>query len=191
MRTTTRSRAICTVTVATPGISIKEKIMPKMPRRKFMQSLTAAVTTSSMVLALKQPKRLPISFSTLGCPQWDWNTILRNASKWGYAAVELRGLQGELDLTKRPEFNPARLRQSLKDLEALDLRISDLGSSAHLHESDPAKRAEQVDEAKRFIDLAERLKSPYVRVFGDKIDPDQPRQATLDRVIAGLRELGE
>jgi sugar phosphate isomerase/epimerase len=174
------------VTVATG-----EKIMLKMPRRKFMQSLTAAVTTPSMVLAPKQPKRLPISFSTLGCPKWDWKTILKNASAWGYAAIELRGVQGELDLTKRPEFSNSRLTQSLKELEALDLRISNLGSSAHLHESDPAKRSQQMDEGTRFIDLAHRLLSPYVRVFGDKVDPAQPRQATIDRVVAGLRELGE
>ena len=165
--------------------------MSKLTRRRFIGSLSASLAAPSVVFALKPPKRLPISFSTLGCPQWDWNTILKNASKWGYAAVELRGLQGQLDLTKRPEFNPVRLRQSLRDLEALDLRISDLGSSAHLHESDPAKRAEQLAEGKRFIDLAERLKSPYVRVFGDKIDPNRPRQVILDGVIAGLRELGE
>ena len=33
--------------------------------------------------------------------------------------------------------------------------------------------------------------APYVRVFGDKIVPEQPKQATVDRIIAGLRELGE
>jgi len=166
--------------------------MAKMARRKFIQSLTAAVTTPSMVLALKQQsKRLPISFSTLGCPKWDWKTILKNASECGYAAIELRGLEGELDLTKRPEFSNSRLQQSQKDLEALDLRLCNLGSSAHLHESDPAKRSQQMDEGKRFIDLAHRLRTPYVRVFGDKFDPAQPRQATIDRVVAGLRELGQ
>jgi sugar phosphate isomerase/epimerase len=132
-----------------------------------------------------------MSFSTLGCPRWDWKTILSRAVEWGYAAVELRGLQGEMDLTKRPEFSSARLPGILKDLEASDLRVSDLGASTRLHESDPAIRAAQLDEGKRFIDLAHRLKAPYVRVFGDRIVPGQPKQASVDRVISGLRNLGE
>jgi sugar phosphate isomerase/epimerase len=165
--------------------------MPKTNRRSFIKSLGATVTAPSVLLTSKTQNRLPISFSTLGCPKWDWNTILKNASEWGYAAVELRGIQGELDLIKRPEFNGSRLKQSLRDLKALDLRLSDLGASTRLHEFEPVKRKEQLDEAKRFIDLAHQLKCPYVRVFGDKIAPDRPRQDTIAQVVAGLRELGE
>ena len=96
-----------------------------------------------------------------------------------------------MDLTKRPEFSSSNISQSLKDLEALNLRVSDLGSSAHMHEFEPAKRKEQLDEAKRFIDLAHRMKVSYVRIFGDKIVEGQPKQATVDRVVSGLRELGQ
>jgi sugar phosphate isomerase/epimerase len=165
--------------------------MSRHPRRTFIKSLAAALAVPAVVSARKIEKRLPISFSTLGCPKWDWSTILRNASQWGYAAVELRGIQGELDLTKRPEFSGSRLKGSLHDLDAVDLRLSDLGASTHLHEFDPGKRKEQLDEAKRFIDLAHQLKCPYVRVFGDKIVTDRPRQDTIAQVVAGLKELGE
>jgi sugar phosphate isomerase/epimerase len=162
-----------------------------MNRRTFIKSLTATVTAPSALLASNKQKRMPISFSTLGCPKWNWDTILKNASQWGYAAVELRGIEGELDLTKRPEFTGSHLKQSLADLKALDLLLSDLGASTRLHEFDPPKRKEQLDEAKRFIDLAHQLKCPYVRVFGDKIAADRPRDDTISQVIAGLRELGE
>lgn len=165
--------------------------MSKTTRREFVYTMAAAVGAPSIISSRKRPKQLPIAFSTLGCPKWDWKTILEQASQLGYAAIELRGIQGELDLTKRPEFSETRLKQSLKDLEALNLRISDLGASARLHEFEPAKRAAQLDEGKRFIDLAHRLKSPYVRVFGDKIVKDQPKQATVERIITGLRELGQ
>lgn len=109
----------------------------------------------------------------------------------GYAAIELRGIEGEMDLTKRPELTGARLGQTLKDLAALGLRISDLGASARMHESDPAKRAAQMDEGRRFIDLAHALGAPYVRVFGDQVPEGEDRKAVMARVIAGLRELGE
>src|SRR5437867_3109989 len=145
-----------------------------------------------MRLAAKgKTKRLPIAFSTRGCPKWDWHTILTQASLLGYAAIELRGIQGEMDLTKRPELSDSGIKKSLRELEALDLRVSDLGSSARMHEFEPSKRAAQLDEARRFIDLAHRMRVPYVRVFGDKIVPDQPKQASVERVIKGLRELGE
>lgn len=159
-------------------------------RQRFLGLVAGALATPALVGAAPQSKRLPIAFSTLGCPRWDWPTILRHAAEWGYAAIELRGIQGELDLTKRPEFNAARLGTSLSELDAAGLRLAGLGSSARLHDAEPAARAAQLDEGRRFINLAHRLKAPYVRVFGDKLVAGQPRQATVDRVVAGLRELG-
>jgi sugar phosphate isomerase/epimerase len=167
-------------------------LVPDMPtsRRRFLGFLATACATAKVLSAPRQPERLPLAFSTLGCPRWDWATVLARARQWGYAAIELRGLQGEMDLAKRPEFQGTRLAGSLKDLEANDLRICDLGSSVRLHEVDPAVRAAQLDEGRRFIDLAHALGSPYVRVFGDRILPDQPRAASIGRVVSGLRELG-
>jgi sugar phosphate isomerase/epimerase len=156
----------------------------------MLQSIGLAVAAPSIILARPKAKRYPIAFSTLGCPKWDWLTILSRASEWGYAAVELRGIHGEMDLTKRPEFAAGRMKQTLKDLEALNLRIANLGASARMHEAEPAQRAAQLDEARRFIDLAQRLKAPFVRVFPDRIVAGQPKQASVDRIIAGLQELG-
>ncbi len=161
-------------------------------RREVIKSLGALAAAPAIISAMpKASPRYPIAFSTLGCPKWEWKTILSHASDWGFSAIELRGLLGQMDLTKRPEFSGDRLKESLSDLSALSLRISDLGSSANLHDPDPARRTPQLDEAKRFIDLAGRLKAPYVRVFGNNIVKDQPKQATLDRIIAGLKELGQ
>src|ERR671911_244341 len=38
-------------------------------------------------------ERLPISFSTLGCPKWPWKRVLDQASQMGFAAIELRGIE--------------------------------------------------------------------------------------------------
>jgi hypothetical protein len=53
-----------------------------------------------------------------------------------------------------------------------------------------SKRQEQLDEAKRFIDLAKQLKSPLVRVFPDKWVEGEPHETTVDRIVKGLHELG-
>ena len=129
--------------------------------------------------------RYPISFSTLGCPKWPWRKVLDEAARLGYAGIELRGLEGEMDLTKRPEFGATRIAATVKDLRSLDLVITDLGASTRLHEPDPRALATQMDEARRFIDLGHRLGAPWVRVFPDRFVPGEPREVTIAR--AGAR----
>lgn len=166
--------------------------MSNTTRRHFMQSLTASLAAPVVLRAgIGKTKKLPIAFSTLGCPKWDWPTITKNASQWGYAALELRGVLDQMDLTKCPEFSGTRLKQTLQDLAALDLVVSDLGASANMHEPDADRRAKQIDEAKRFIDLAHELKAPYVRVFPNALVKGEEKQVTIARIIAGLRTLGD
>jgi len=160
-------------------------------RRGFLHGIAGAAAAPAIIRAFQKKPRYPIAFSTLGCPKWPWTRILEQATALGYAAVELRGIEGEMDLTKRPEFTGSRVNETMKALEALDLRISDLGASSRMHEADPAVRAAQLDEGRRFIDLAARLKVPYVRVFGDRVPPGDTKAATVPRVVDGLRTLGE
>ena len=160
-------------------------------RRRFLEGMTAAAAAPAIVRAFQKKPRYPIAFSTLGCPKWPWTKVVEQAAALGYAALELRGIEGEMDLTKRPEFAGSRADQTLKDLHALDLTISDLGASARMHEADPKVRAAQLDEGRRFIDLAARLKVPYVRVFPDKVPPGDTRADVIARIVDGLRTLGD
>lgn len=165
--------------------------MKKLDRRSFakMAALTAA-TPMFMNRTDAKAAPLPLSFSTLGCPKWDWGTILAQASKMGFGGIEFRGIQGEMDLTKRPEFAGTGWKASLKDLRSRSLRVAGLGASTQLHESDATKRQAGMDSAKKFIELAHNLQCPYIRVFGDKFVEGQSREATNDRIVAGLQELG-
>jgi len=158
-------------------------------RRTFLAGLAASAP--AILRAQPRSDRLPLSFSTLGCPTWPWRRIVEQAAAMGYAAIELRGIEMKMDLPARPEFTGTRLADSRKDLEALGLKISDLGASSRMHEADPKVRAAQLDEGRRFIDLAQQLRVPYVRVFGDRIPADQPRAEVMARVIDGLRTLGQ
>jgi sugar phosphate isomerase/epimerase len=135
--------------------------------------------------------RLPLAFTTLGCPAWDWHTILRQAVSMGYAGIELRGLLGEMDLTRCPEFSGSRLAQTRSELAAHNLRVIGLGSSAQLHETQPDKRAAYFDEARRYVDLAAELGAPYVRVFPNHLPADPPRAVVLARIREGLHALAQ
>jgi sugar phosphate isomerase/epimerase len=162
----------------------------KPSRRYFLTSLLSTAAAPALIRAART-RRLPIAFSTLGCPGWAWQQILSQAAALGYSGIELRGIQGEMDLTKCKEFAQAQIKTSMSDLKALDLRITDLGASTRLHEYEPAKRAAALDEGRRFVDLAHQLKVPFVRVFGDKVTAGQTREATIERIIEGMNLLGQ
>lgn len=156
-------------------------------RRTFMSALAAGVAAPS-ILHARQSRRYPIAFSTLGCPAWSWTTILEQADRLGYAAIELRGVMQEMDLTKVPELSGSRLAATKKDLSALGLVISDLGASAAMHHTGAA-REKALDEGRRFIDLAHLMGVKYVRMFGDQIAATEPREAVFARVIEGFQQM--
>ncbi len=135
--------------------------------------------------------RLPLGFSTLGCPTWPWPQILDFAAEHQFASIELRGILTNMDLTQVPELAPEHLAEAKRQLSAHGLAVSCLGASAHMHEMDEVKHAAQVDEARRFIDLAEALGAPYVRVFGNEYVPGVPRDKMLAHIASALRELGD
>jgi len=169
--------------------------MPLSSRRQFVQTLSAAVVAQAFApTLLASGSHLPLAFSTLGCPAWDWKRILEFAHRHGFGAIELRGLQGNMDLPVNPIFAPDRIAQTRKEIQSAKLRIACVSSSANLYMGDPDKRAKELADARRFIDLASALGAPYVRVFGGKAESDKapfPDEATKARVAAGLRELGD
>jgi len=163
-----------------------------MDRREFVTALGATLAAGCVHRgAGAAPARAPLSFSTLGCPNWTWAQILDFAKAHEFAAIELRGIQQDMDLTQRPEFAPARLAQSKREVADHGLRIACLGSSAEMHVPESPRRTAWLDEGRRFIDLAHALDAPYVRVFGNKWVAGEERDRTLDRIAAGLRTLGD
>lgn len=172
-------------------------------RRQFLKILSSAMLAPMALSNVKlwgdtkqsgpKPSRIPIAFSTLGCPDWSWQKILDFASQNGFAAIELRGLERNLDLPSHPIFAADRIEQTKHEIAASKLKIACVSSSAQMYVEDAAKRAKELADARRFIDLAQTLGAPCVRVFGGKAESDKspvPDADTKARVAAGLRELG-
>jgi sugar phosphate isomerase/epimerase len=166
--------------------------MNSVTRRAFLATLgTGLAAAPGLLRAQSRSARYPIAFSTLGCPNWTWKTIVGTADTLGYRAIELRGVAGEMDLPKVPEFMGTRLADAKKDLAAAGVFVSGLGASARMHEKEPAVRAQQLDEGRRFIDLAQAMGAKFVRVFGDKIPTDEPKEDVMKRVVEGFRTLAD
>jgi sugar phosphate isomerase/epimerase len=157
-------------------------------RRQFITASAASLAFHAFIRAAAE-RRLPLAFSTIACPDWELSKILDFGATNNFAAIELRGLMGSLDLPARPEFAPDRIAQTKKDIAGHNLKIACVSSSSAMHESDPTKRTESLADARRFIDLAAALEAPYVRVFGNEIKGN--KEEVIARVAAGMRTLAD
>jgi len=167
--------------------------MSQYSRRRFLQtsSLLAAGAVITSSFKLKKNKHL-LSFSTLGCPDWTFDQIITFAAANGYEGIELRGILHEMDLTKVKEIStPDNMQETLRKMKDKGLRFVDLGSSATMHFADPAERLKNLDEGRRFIDLAQALDCPFIRVFPNVFPKDQDKAATIDLIVKGMLELAD
>lgn len=106
---------------------------------------------------------MKISMMTLGCPQWDLDTICARGREYGFDGVDFRGLLDEIDVTRLPEFTSG-VRETKQKLADAGLEVSGISSSIRVCE--PEKLRDNIEEAKRTIPVVQSLGAKNVRVFG-------------------------
>ena len=165
--------------------------MPQTSRKEFIQTsaMFLAAAFAGTTFDLKKNKIL-LSFSTLGCPDWTFQQIADFAVQHGFAGIELRGLKRQIDLTKCDEFTKDR-NATLKLMKDKKLQFVDLGSSSTLHFAEGAEREKNLAEGKAYIDLAQQLNCPNVRVYPNLFPKDRDKNATIELIGKGLWTLGE
>ncbi len=167
--------------------------MPYSTRKEFIQTSAVLLAAGLTGLSWNTKKKNPLlSFSTLGCPDWTFPQIVDFAAKHGYKGIEVRGIQRQMDLIKCNEFSTHENRMAtLALMKEKGLRFINLGSSATLHFAEGAEREKNIEEGKRFIDLAQQINCPYIRVFPNNFPKGQERQQTMDLITKGLVTLGD
>ena len=60
------------------------------------------------------------------------------------------------------------------------LQFVDLGSGCTLHFTEGAEREKNINEGKAYIDLAQQLNCPNVRVFPNLFPKDQDKDETME-----------
>ena len=113
----------------------------------------------------------PVSFSTLACPNWSIETIIAKASEFGYDGIEWRGgAQGHVQPTM-PAPQKAVLQKMLMDTGLIAVAVTAYTSFVSpLAE----ERQSNVDELRRYVDLAAELDAPYVRTFLGELPEEYP-----------------
>jgi sugar phosphate isomerase/epimerase len=131
----------------------------------------------------------PLAFTTLACPNWSWEQTIQRAVEYGYQGLELRGVEGEMDLTRAAPFTANRLPATKRELKEHGLAIPCLDTSCRFDQE--ASIDDSIDEGKRHIDLADELDTPSIRVFGDRIPDSRSREKIIEQVIKGLLALAQ
>ncbi len=134
---------------------------------------------------------MKLAFSTLGCPHWGLERIAQAAHTYGYDAIELRAVGGDLDLLKRPEFQPGTIETTRNWLAGQNLSVCCVDSSCTFDSCDVDERRKQVEVALRHCELAAGLGAPLIRIFPDKVQAGATREHTRDNIAACLHEVAQ
>ena len=113
-------------------------------------------------------ERLKLSFSTWVTPEWGIQQIIDGAHRHGYEGVELvldSGHNHSLTL----ESDAATLRQAATELVTEGLEISAVSSNISFSNPDADKRAVSVARCKKYVEFAQTIGAPFVRVFGGEL----------------------
>jgi sugar phosphate isomerase/epimerase len=134
---------------------------------------------------------MKLAFSTLGCPHWELERISEAARAYGYAAIELRAIGGDLDLLMRPEFQPGTVERTRRWLADQTISVCCVDTSCTFDSRDAGERRKQVEIALRHAELAAALGAPLIRIFPDKIQAGATRNETRDNIAACLHEVAQ
>lgn len=133
---------------------------------------------------------IKLSFSTLGCPNWDLHKVVRSATEMGYDGVEFRGLLEDLDITRRLEFT-TELSKTKRLLTDYGVSVSGISISARFAVVDLGEKRKQFDEAERNMVLAADLNAPVIRVYGGGIPDGYTVETIMPIIVQNLREIGD
>ena len=119
---------------------------------------------------------------------WDVDTIIKNLEASGFEAVELRtghkhGVEPSMDAKARADVR-AKFEKS-------KVRLLSFGSTCEFQSPDESVRKKNVEEGKRFVELAHDTGAWAVKVRPNGLPAGVPEEKTIANIAAGLRELGD
>jgi sugar phosphate isomerase/epimerase len=126
-----------------------------------------------------------VGFSTLACPDWDADTVIRRAAAYRFDGIEWRGGP---DGTVRTAWPLARRRAVRAALEQAGVAAIAVTAYPNLISGDPVERASSVLGIVDHVTLAGDLGAPAVRVFVGIRDDVATEPELWQRAIAGLRD---
>ena len=131
---------------------------------------------------------MKFAFSTLGCPEWSWEEMIVTAKDLGFDGIEVRGIENELYVPKAKPFLPANVQNTKARLARMNLEVPCLTSACYLF--DKSNISFYMEEGRQYIDLAQSIGTPFIRVLGDR-NPEPDEDVDVGFVIENLSILAE
>ena len=119
---------------------------------------------------------------------WDIATIIANCEATGFEAVELRTTHAHRVEPALAKSDRAEVRRRFADSK---VRLLSLGTVCEFHSPDPAVVRRQIEECRRFVELAADLGCLGVKVRPNGIPKEVPEEKTIAQIGAALRECGD
>ena len=133
---------------------------------------------------------MKLSFTTLGCPDWTLRQVVENAARMGFDGVDFRGLLEDIDISTRPEFT-TQLEETKQLFADNGVVISGLAISARFAVVDPVPLREQFDEARRNLELASKLDTHVMRIYGGRLPEGYTVEAIIPALVQNLGQIGD
>lgn len=117
---------------------------------------------------------------------WDIPTLIENCSATGFSGVELRSTHRHgVEIT----LNAAGRDEVAKRFADSDVALMGLGSACEYHAADPAVVRKNIEETKRFIELAHDVGAGGVKVRPNGLPDGVPVEKTLTQIGEALNEV--
>jgi len=126
---------------------------------------------------------MKISFSTLACPDWNLDKIIKFAVDNSYDGVELRGKEPHISVN----YNKQKRKEIKNKFKENNLEIPCITAYTRFNNENSKIRKENINNLKEMIDLASDLGAKYVRTFGSEADSPY----TVEQLINWIREAFE
>jgi sugar phosphate isomerase/epimerase len=163
-------------------------------RRAFLASTALLPTLPLDVFSRQQASRAKGRGPKIGtvtyniAKDWDIETIVKNLTEVGMDGVELRTTHKHgVELT----MTPAQRAEARKRFENSPITLAGLGTVCEYQAADAATVRKNVEETKRWCQLARDVGSPSVKVRPNGLPKDVPEEKTLEQIGRALKECGD
>ena len=131
--------------------------------------------------------KLKLAFSTLGCPDWEFDDMYSVAADLGYNGIEIRGIADEIYAPKIKVFQSNQINSTMKKLQSASITLPILTPGAYITSNPNLSDAEF--EIKDYVMLAQKLGSQYVRIMGEPTPEPTNINADIDSTAKNLQSL--
>lgn len=143
--------------------------------------------TSNSAELNKNPLKIGLMSYLIGS-EWDLDTIIKNCTTAKFLHAELRtehkhGVEVTLNKAQRLEVR--------KKIEDSALEAISLASAFMFHFPDQKVLRENIEGAKKYLQLAADVKAIGIRVFPNDIPDEVPAEKTMEQIGKSLAEVGK